>query len=239
MSYLHFVSNDQSLKRVIQMGENPKRVFNYGALGTDNAFKIEKYSKKDALLNINLSMCNYALCTYHPVTLEPENLERMVVDFLEAISSFPEIQFILTKANFDQGGECINKIMNEFSENTNNVHIFSSLDVKEYVSLMKYAEFLIGNSSSGIMEAPAFNVPSIDIGSRQKGRTKADCTITCNSDKKSIIDAITTVMSYSFKENCKNAKNPYGKGDASEKIANEIYEFVNSKYDIKKRFFML
>lgn len=237
MSYLHFVSNEHSLKRVIQMGEDPKRVFNYGALGTDNALRIEKYTKKEALCNLNLPLCDYALCTYHPVTLEPEHMEERLFEFLEAISLFPQIQFIMTKANFDFGGEQVNKLMDTFSEKVDNIHLYSSLDIKEYVSLMNYAEFMIGNSSSGIMEAPAFRVPSIDIGSRQRGRTKAASTITCNPDKTSIIDAITTVMSPLFKEKCKNVRNPYGKGHAGESIANEIFAFVNSEYDIKKHFY--
>lgn len=239
MSYLHFVTNAQSLKRVVQMGESPTRVFNYGALGTDNAFQIEKYSKEKALQNINLPLCDYALCAYHPITLEMEDLEEKVIHFLEAITLFPEIQFIITKANCDQGGECVNRILSEYLKSTSNVCVYASLDVKEYVSLMKYAEFMIGNSSSGIMEAPVFHIPSIDIGSRQKGRTKAECTITCDSDKKSIVDAIVTVRSHSFKEKCKNIKNPYGNGNASENIAREIFEFVNSEYDIKKQFYSL
>lgn len=239
MSYLHFVSNVQSLKRVIQMGENPARVFNFGALGTENAFRIEKYTKKEALLNIDLPLCDYALCAYHPVTLEPEGLEKKIINFFEAIASFPKMQFIFTKANYDQGGEKVNKILSEYSQNVDNVHVYSSFDVKEYVSLMKYAEFMIGNSSSGIMEAPIFCIPSIDIGSRQKGRTKAESTISCDSDKKSIVNAISTVMSHSFKEKCKNVRSPYGNGNASKSIAKAIFEFVNSEFDIKKQFYSL
>lgn len=239
MSCLHFVTNVQSYKRVVQMGENPARVFNFGALGTDNVLQIEKYTKEEALFNINLPLCDYALCAYHPVTLEPEKIEEMITNFLDAISLFSEVQFIIIKANFDQGGEQVNKMLYDFSINSDNVHVYSSFDVKEYISLLKYAEFMIGNSSSGIMEAPVFQVPSINIGNRQKGRTKAESTISCNYDKKSIVDAISTVTSYTFKEKCRNVQNPYGNGDACISIAEKIFEFVNSGYDIKKHFYSL
>ena len=144
MSYLHFTTNEDSRRRVIQLGEAPERVFNYGSTCIDNAKNILIKTKKEALDSVALKYCDYALCTYHPVTLEnSDNLEFKINEFLNAIKNFPDIEFIITKSNADQGGALINYLLDKAAKNITNIHVFSSLGVKRYMSLMKYAEFVL------------------------------------------------------------------------------------------------
>lgn len=236
MSYLHFPTNEISRRRIIQLGESPDMVFNFGAPGTDNIINMEKMPKLEALESIGLSECKYAVCTYHPVTLEEDDIEKKITDFLDALSYFEEYEFIVTKSNADQGGALINMLLDEESSKRKNIHVFASLGIKRYLSLMKYAEAVIGNSSSGIMEAPSFHIPTVNIGDRQKGRLQAESTINCNSDKESIIDAITEAFSSEAKIKCRNVVSPYGEGDSSRKIADKIIEIFEQPVDLKKHF---
>ena len=239
MSYLHFVSNEQSRKRVIQLGEAPERVFNYGSPGIDNIMKKADMEKAEALKRIGLKDCAYALCTYHPVTLGDENVDRQLTNFLDAIRNTPDIEFLVTKSNADQGGEHINKILEKAEGLISNMHVYSSLGVRKYLSLMKYAEFALGNSSSGIMEAPSFGIPTINIGDRQRGRLRAVSIIDCEEDTVSIIHAITKAKSRCFQEVCRQTENPYGKGNAAVQIAGKIMETLQQKLDLKKKFYDL
>lgn len=238
MSYLHFATNEDSRRRIIQLGEHPDRVFNYGAPGIDNIIKIKKMSKKDVLESVCLPPdCRYAICTYHPVTLEKDNVVKLIMDFLEALSSFANIQFIITKSNADQGGALINCMLEKESKKHDNIHVFASLGTQKYLSLMQYSEAVIGNSSSGIMEAPSFHVPTVNIGNRQKGRLQAKSIINCDSDKISIEKAIEYALSKEMHIFCENVDNPYGDGTASEKIAKKIIEVLRQPIDLKKHFY--
>ena len=163
ISYLHFVTNVESQKRVIQLGEDPVRVFNYGSTSIDNIMTVADMSKEDALESIGLSDCNYALCTYHPVTMEGGSVDEQVDAFLKAIKAFPDFQFIVTKSNADQGGARINELLDAAEQEIDNLHVYTSLGIRRYLSLMKYAEFVLGNSSSGIIETPAFHVPTVTL----------------------------------------------------------------------------
>ena len=135
MSYLHFPSNAESNRRIIQLGEDPERVFNYGSTSIDNIIKLSNMPKCDALKSIGLEECRYAVCTYHPVTMDDGNVDELIQNFLEAIKHTPEIEFIVTKSNADQGGSTINSMLDEASERMNNVYVFSSLGVQKYLSL--------------------------------------------------------------------------------------------------------
>lgn len=238
MSYIHFATNEESRRRIIQLGENPDRVFNYGAPGTDNALNMEKFSKKDALESIGFKEgCKYAICTYHPVTLGEDDIEKQIMDFLDALSTFGDIQFIITKSNADQGGALINSILDRENEIRENIHVFASLGIKKYLSLMQYAEAVIGNSSSGIMEAPAFHVPTVNIGDRQKGRLQAESTINCSSDKAAIVEAINNATSLEMHNKCGTIISPYGDGTSSVKIAKKVIEVFKTPIDLKKKFY--
>lgn len=240
MSYLHFVTNEESRRRVIQLGEDPERVFNYGSTSIDNIMRVADMSKEEVLSSVGLSDCKYALCTYHPVTMESDSVDKQISEFLEAIKKFPEIEFIVTKSNADQGGARINELLDKAEKKISNLHVFTSLGIRRYLSLMKYSEFVLGNSSSGIIEAPAFHVPTVNIGDRQKGRLQSESIINCRADNNSIQYAIRTAMNAEYKENCKNVISPYGRGNAAEQIAQEVIGItINESIDLKKRFYDL
>ena len=237
MSYLHFPTNEVSRQRIIRMGESPHRVYNYGAPGLDNIANMALDSKSDVLKSIGLHDCKYALCTYHPVTLENTDTRQQILVFLDAITEFKDIEYIITKSNADTGGQLINSLLDEEEKKRVNVHVYPSLGIKKYLSLMKYAEAVIGNSSSGIMEAPFFHIPTVNIGDRQKGRLQAESVINCNPDKDSIVAAMRKAFSDEMKEKCTFITCPYGTGDSSEKIAAKIYEVINQPVDLKKSFY--
>jgi GDP/UDP-N,N'-diacetylbacillosamine 2-epimerase (hydrolysing) len=239
MSWLHFVTNEDSRRRVIQLGEEPSRVFNVGSTGVDNILHMELMEKADALASVGLGDCRYAVGTYHPVTLEQQDIEKDVMALVEAVKAFSEIQFIITKANVDRGGDLINSILEREAVETPNIHIFASLGVKRYLSLMKFSEFVIGNSSSGIAEAPSFQVPTVNIGDRQKGRLQAQSTINCGTGADDIKKAIEKALSPEFKEKASSVKSPYGDGNASERIAEIVMKKLDEPINLKKKFYDL
>lgn len=240
MSYLHFPTNDESYKRVIQLGEDSKRVFNFGSTSIDNIINLANMDKTEALSSLGLDDCKYAICTYHPVTMDDNGVEEEINDFVSAISEFKDIQFIVTKSNADQGGSRINEMLEESEQRINNLHVFTSLGVIRYLSLMKNAEFVLGNSSSGIIETPAFGIPTINIGDRQRGRLQSESIINCGTDKDSIRNAINKALSPDFIEVCHKVISPYGDGHAAERIAKKIVEVVSDgNIDLKKKFFDL
>lgn len=240
MSYLHFVTNEDSRRRVIQLGEDPKRVFDYGSTSIDNILTVANMSKEKALESVELNDCKYALCTYHPVTMGNGNVDEQIDAFLNAIKAFSDIQFIVTKSNADQGGARINELLDVASEKVDNLHVFTSLGIRRYLSLMRYAEFVLGNSSSGIIETPAFHVPTVNIGDRQRGRLQSESIINCGESEESIIDAISIAMSREQKEICRRVLSPYGDGHAAERIAQKTIEVVtNGRIDLKKKFYDL
>ena len=240
ISYLHFVTNEESRRRVIQLGENPERVFNYGSTSIDNILHAADLTKEEALAGIGLSDCRYALGTYHPATLSTESLYKQISAFLDAVSAFPEISFIVTKSNADLGGAKINEMLDRAEKEIPNLHIYASLGVRAYLSLMKYALFVLGNSSSGIIETPSFHVPTINIGDRQRGRLRAQSVIDCGTGKVEIITAIHKALDPDFRELCKTTVSPYGKGNAGKLIAEKSFETVSKGgIDLRKSFYDL
>ena len=238
LSYLHLVSNEESRNRVIQLGESPNRVFNVGAISVENALKMPLMAKEElsSSLGMNLEK-EYAVVTFHPVTLENSNAKEQCMELLKAISMHDELNFIITKANADTDGRIINKLFEEYTKSHDNAMLFDSLGVKRYLSALKYASMVIGNSSSGLSEAPSFHIPTVNIGDRQRGRLKSSSVIDCTPDSSDISNAINKAKSNSFKVICNSAENPYGNGNTSSKIVNIINDFVNSKIDLKKVFY--
>ena len=240
ISYLHFVTNEESRKRVIQLGEDPARVFNYGSTSIDNILHVADMSKERALASIGLEECRYALCTYHPVTMEGGDVGELIAEFLEAIKAREDLEFIVTKSNADQGGARINELLDRAAEEIGNLHVFTSLGVRRYLSLMKYAEFVLGNSSSGIIETPAFHVPTVNIGDRQRGRLQAASIINCGADRGSIIEAMEKAESDAFRAVCRETAGLYGSGGTGERIAEKAVEVVmEGAIDLKKKFYDL
>lgn len=236
MSYLHFTSNEVYRKRVIQLGEKPDRVFNVGALGAENILKQELLDIDDVRLSIKELPRNgerqYAVMTFHPVTLENETVLDQIEEICKAMEQRKDIFFLITAANADIGGNKANDRFREFAERHSNAAFTYNLGMKRYLSAVKYASFVIGNSSSGIIEAPILGTPTVNIGDRQKGRLLADTVINCAPDRDSIIAAIKKV------ENTKHySTNIYGDGNTSDRIISIIKTHLDKGVDLKKGFY--
>jgi len=239
MSYLHFASTETYRKRIIQLGESPDRVFNVGALCIDTIKEtnlLEKNELEDMLgFEFNGKT---ALITYHPVTLESGAPGRQFKELLKALQDTKELKCILTKPNADNGGREIAGLMDEFRRShPGRTACFTSLGRVKYLSAMKYADVVVGNSSSGIMESPAFRKPAVNIGDRQRGRIKAESIIDCRCVSEEIAASIRKALSPDFQRLCRNIKNPYGEGGASERIAGILKEMLSGPINLKKEFF--
>ena len=239
MSYLHFATTEQYRNRIIQMGEAPERVFNVGGLGVENIKNCKLYSKKELEQELDIKLkSKYAVVTFHPVTLEKCSAEIQAMELIKACENYPDIQFLFTKSNSDASGRIINEIFARFVKNNSNMRLYDSLGTRKYLSAIKYAAFVLGNSSSGIMEVPSFGIPTINIGDRQRGRLIAGSIIDCSPDKISIVKAIDKALEEEFRNYCKNCKNPYEGTDSSESIVKIIKKFVKGeKIDLKKKFY--
>lgn len=244
MSYLHFTSTEAYRKRVIQMGENPDRVFNVGSTGIENIENVDLLSRDELSqeLGMNLSK-DYAVVTFHPVTLENYTAEEQINELLEAIDEFSDMSFIITKANADQNGRIINSILEKYAEDHINARVYDSLGMRRYLSALKYASMVIGNSSSGIIEAPSFRIPTVNIGDRQKGRVRADSVIDCKPQKLDIIKAMKEAVKMTESGKLYNVQNPYRgvyKTKTSKIIISTIKDFAqNNRIDLKKIFYDL
>lgn len=238
MSHLHFTAADEYRNRVIQLGENPNYVFNVGGLGIDNIKKLDLLSK-DALeesIDFKLNKQNI-LVTFHPVTLENATAREQFQNLLDAIDQFQETHIIFTKANSDTNGRIINEMIDHYVANNRHKSVsFVSLGQLRYLSSLQYIDAVVGNSSSGLIEAPSFKTATINIGDRQKGRLKAKSIIDCNPTKADIINAFDKINSKEFKKLLLHVDNPYGNGGASEKIIT-ILSRVSLKNILKKTFF--
>jgi len=244
LSYLHFTSTEEYRKRVIQLGESPDRVFYVGALAIDN-IEQEKLLSREELseqLGIDLSG-DYAVVTFHPTTLENDTAAYQVKELLEALSVFQDWHYVVTKANADKDGRVINKMLDEYAGAHTNVHVYSSLGTQRYLSALKYATAVIGNSSSGLLEAPSFHIPTVNIGDRQKGRVRADSVFDCKPIAADIIRCIKLVRSEETRSYVKTVENPYkcnrdGAGTTAHQIVSIIKEYVlGNRINLKKIFY--
>lgn len=233
MAYLHFTSTEEYRQRVIQLGEEPSRVFNVGAMGVENIKNLSFLAKDESMKKLKISNIDkYFMVVFHPVTLESNTAESQIEELLKALKQFKDYGFIFIKGNSDTQGRIINNKIEEFVKDTGNSYIFTSLSIEDYLGLLKYSEVLIGNSSSGIIEAPSLNVPTVNIGDRQKGRVRAESVIDCEPLIKNIEEAIKQVLNKNW-----NCQNPYGNGDSSEKILLEIKKFFEKEISLKKKFY--
>ena len=240
LSFLHFPACDTYRNRIIQLGENPNRVFNVGDPGIENIKTIHLLSEKDIRSKIGLIQeGQYFIVIFHSVTLDEMSPEQQVQILLRAIDKFPNINFVILKSNADVGGHAINKILERYVYNHKNCILVSSLRIEEYLSLQKYSLGLIGNSSSGIVETPCFGIPTINIGDRQKGRLFADSIIDCNISEYEIEESINLAISKEHREKAKKTINPYGSGDTSTEILNIIKGTIEKGFDLKKKFYDL
>lgn len=240
MSYLHFTSTEQYRSRVIQLGENPERVFYVGALGVENIKKINLMTKEELERSIHFEIDeNTVIVTYHPVTLENNTVEEQFLNLLEVLDRNPKIRMIFTKANADTNGRIVNELIDKYAaQNSERACAFVSLGQKRYLSALKYCRIVIGNSSSGIIEAPSFGKPIINIGDRQKGRICADSVINCGYTQQEIQQAMETALTEEFENKASNCRNPYEKENTAANIISVIKDYLlNDKIKLKKGFY--
>lgn len=239
LSYLHFTSTEEYRRRVIQLGEQPDRVFCVGAIGIENILNEKLMSKSELEISIDFKLDkSYAVITFHPVTLEDNNSAEQFKNLLDACKNHKDMKFIFSKANADANGRVINQLLDRFVIENNNAVAFTSLGMVRYLSALKYCSMVIGNSSSGLVEAPSFGVPTINIGNRQKGRLQSDSVISCEPKSQEINEAINIALSEEFKKKAISCINPYGHGNTSPKIIETIKDFLlNDKIDLKKKFY--
>lgn len=239
MSYLHFPACEVYRKRIIQLGEEPDRVYNFGDVGVETVKTIPLMNKEELEKSIGFSLDKpYLSVTFHPTTLEGEEAEKQMSEVLAALEAFPDMKFVITKANADTGGKKINDLIDRYSSTRDNCVAFVSLGIKRYLSLLRYSSGVLGNSSSGIVEAPSFGIPTINIGNRQRGRLQASSILNCEPERKQIISAIIQSQSEEFVEQAKNAKNPYGEGNTSTQIVEIITEYLyQNKIHLEKKFY--
>ena len=220
MSALHFTSTEGYRKRVIQLGEQPNRIFNVGAIGLDNFNSLILLSREELEkeLNIRFKKYNY-LVGFHPETLSNQSVEEQFNELLKAIDNQRDSFFIFTKANADTHGRIINQLMEKYAaDNPDKAKLFASLGSKRYLSVMKQVTAVVGNSSSGILEAPSAPTTTINIGDRQKGRIQANSVINCTANEDEINMAFDRAKSDEFRQIVSKTINPYGYGNASQQI---------------------
>lgn len=240
MSHLHFTATEEYKNRVIQLGEHPDRVFNVGGMGIENIKRLKLLTKEEFEKSINFTLNNKnILVTFHPATLEKSTAKDQFQELLDVIDELKDTNIIFTKANSDTDGKVINQIIDEYvAKNSHKSVGFTSLGQLRYLSALQYIDAMVGNSSSGLAEAPSFKIGTINIGDRQKGRIKADSVIDCEPKKDEILKAFDKLYSNEFIDLLKKSVNPYGDGCASSKIIEEIKK-VDLTNILKKSFYDL
>ncbi len=239
LSYLHFTSTEQYRNRVIQLGEQPDRVFCVGAMGIENILQEELLSKSELEVAIDFRLDKpYAMVTFHPVTLEDNNTAEQFKALLDVCQKHEEMKFVFSKANADANGRIINQMLDAYVKEHNNAVVFASLGLVRYLSTVKYSAMVMGNSSSGLVEAPSLGVPTINMGDRQKSRLQADSVINCELVSNDIEKAMALALTDEFKTKARNTVNPYGGANTSREIVGKLKEFLlEDKINLKKQFY--
>ena len=237
MSHLHFVAADEYRKRVIQLGEQPERVFLVGGLGIDNIKKLTLLDRPslEASLGFKLGRRNL-LVTFHSVTLENATSAQQMAELLAALEKLENTHLIFTMPNADTHGRVLFDMIKQFVSIHPNSRAFISLGQLLYLSCIQHVDGVVGNSSSGLLETPSFGKGTINIGDRQRGRLKAKSVLDCNPDRDSISKAIEHLYSSPFQAMLKTVRNPYGEGGASEKIVQVLQDFPLESI-LKKTFY--
>ena len=237
MSHLHFVATQEYKNRVVQLGENPKTVFVVGGLGIENINKLTLLSKPELEKALNLKFENKSLLvTFHPVTLDKITPLEQVNELLVALDELKDTTLIFTSPNADPGGSKIRKQIVGFVDKKSNAHFFASLGQLKYLSCLAHVNGVVGNSSSGILEAPGLKKGTINIGDRQKGRTQSTSIINCLPNKESILEALETLFSDEFQKSLSSTINPYGVGNSSKEVV-EVLNSISLEGIIKKEFY--
>lgn len=237
MSQYHFVATEAYRRRVIQLGEQPERVFMVGALGIDGIRRLDLLDRPalEASLGFSFARRNL-LVTFHPVTLESETAAAQTTALLEALAELRDTKLIFTLPNADTGGRVVAKLVGEFAARNGNAHAFASLGQLRYLSCIAQVDGVVGNSSSGIIEVPSFGKGTINIGDRQRGRVQSASVINCEPTRAGISAALSRLYSPEFQATLTSVVNPYGNGGASEEICAAIKRLPLDNV-LKKRFF--
>ena len=228
LSHLHFTAMSEYSQRVIQMGEQPERVFTVGEVGLDNLLRMKLMSRNEFEESIGRKLNKRnILFTYHPETTQAiDEVERDFNQILLGLEQLDDTLIIFTKANADVGGRLINKMIDEYVEKRPDKSIvFTSLGQLRYLSALQYIDAVVGNSSSGIVEAPSFKVATINIGDRQKGRVKAQSTLDIGVGAKEIVSAFNKINTSEFKTMLAKVTNPYGQGNSSRQVVDILKSF--------------
>lgn len=227
MAHWHFVAAEPYRRRVIQMGESPERVFNVGAIGLDHLRRSPKMDIAQLAESLEFALRSpYLLVTYHPVTALDESPQQSFIALLDALDKFPQHQIILTYPNADNGGRAIIPLLEAYAQRQpERVLAIASLGFRRYLSAVSMASAVVGNSSSGIIEVPAFGIPTVNIGVRQKGRLAAGSVLHCEPNAEAIERALRQALSKEFADSSKNTVNPYGQGNAAEAIVSVLEHF--------------
>ena len=228
LSTLHFPGCRQSANRIIQMGENPERVFNVGEPGIENCLHTELMTRKELSENLTFPamLGAYGVVTFHPVTMEENTAKGQVMELIRAMDEQENLAYIITLANADAGGRVINEVWQEEGSKRKNWYVTPSLGMRRYLSAVKYADMVIGNSSSALVEVPALNVPSVNIGDRQKGRMMAQSVISVPAEEAEISTAIKRARSAQFHDEMKGMELPFGNGTTSAQVEKTILEYL-------------
>ena len=238
MSHIHFAATNEYANRIIQLGEEPSRVFNVGGPGIENIKKLNLLNKNEFEKSIKFKLAKKnLLITFHPATLENSSAREQFNELLNALDELEETNFIFTKANSDTDGDVINKMIDEYvRQNPQKAAAFVSLGQLRYLSAIKFVDIVLGNSSSGLLEVPSFKKATINIGDRQKGRARASSVIDVRPVKEEILAAIKRAYSKEFEQTLKDTINPYDGGNPSKKMV-KILKEIKLDGILKKKFY--
>ena len=239
MSHLHFTSTEEYRKRVIQLGEQPQNVYNVGALGIEGIRMLKLMQKEELEKDLGFYFREHTIMvTYHPVTLENMTSKEQFGNLLCVIDRHKDIFVIFTKANSDRDGRIINHMIDEYAvHNSDRCKTFTSLGQLRYLSALQFCAAVVGNSSSGIVEAPSFGIPTVNIGDRQKGRLSSESVIHCESSMEEIEKALVLALSENFRKKAEKVENLYEKAGTSDVIIKVIRDSLDKGIDIKKKFY--
>ncbi len=238
MSHVHFTAADAYRQRVIQLGEQPENCFNVGGLGIENINKLSLLSKTELEKSLEFDLGEqYAVITFHPVTLEKDSAAGQFENLLRALESFDDLNYIFTMPNADTDGRIIISMIHEFErKHPHRVRAYVSLGQVRYLSSLKHCDLVLGNSSSGLTEAPALKIPTINIGDRQRGRLFAETVLCCEPKVAAIRAAMEQARSREFQALLPTATCPYGDGNSSEMIV-PVLERIGLEGLVKKSFY--
>ncbi|MBU0969605.1 MAG: UDP-N-acetylglucosamine 2-epimerase (hydrolyzing) [Proteobacteria bacterium] len=238
MAHLHFPCCEAYRHRIIQMGEQPGHVYNVGALGVENIRRLKFMGREELEGSLNFKLDKpFFLVTFHPVTLEKKGAKDQFEQLLAALDQYPHYKLIFTGSNADTGGRGINEMQEEYKKRHPGQCLgVPSLGYLRYLSAMRLCDAVIGNSSSGILEAPALKVPTINIGDRQKGRSRVQSIVDCDPSKEAILAALERINTQAFQWGLSTMTLPFEKSGTAKKIK-EILEKADLKDILKKEFF--